>query len=137
MTSLVTLPSWRVFDLVIKNFGRTPATDIWVTFEPELRRAASGEGELIELPEVIHVLVPGQEWRTLWDSQIDRRETELPSHHVATVTFRDSEGKRGFSSEFGLDWDVVARRDVVDVQGIPEAAKALAAISATLKSWRP
>jgi hypothetical protein len=117
--------------------SRTPATDVRVMIEPELRRAASeGVGELIKMPEVIHVLVPGQEWRTLWDSQIDRNETDLPSHHVATVTFRDSDGKRSFTADFGLDWDVVSRRDVVEVRGLHDAATALRAIGETLKRWR-
>jgi hypothetical protein len=126
-----------VFDLVIKTYGRTPATDVRVVIESELRRAASeGVGELIKMPEVIHVLVRGQEWRTLWDSQIDRNETDLPSHHVAKGTFRDSDGKRSFSADCGLDWDVVSRRDVVEVRGLHDAATALRAISETLKRWR-
>lgn len=129
--------SW-VFDIVVKNFGRTPATDIRLTIDPEVTRAgrAEGVGEVIKLPEVIPTLVPGQEWRTLWDSQIDRRDSGLPSSHLAQVRFRDAIGKHEFSFKFGLDWDAVTFRDVVDVRGLHDAAKALQEINGTLKGWK-
>ncbi|MFI4977725.1 MAG: hypothetical protein ACHQC8_03470 [Solirubrobacterales bacterium] len=129
--------SW-VFDLVIKNFGRTPATDVRVKIEPRLTRAGSnnGVGEVVELPDVIPILVPGQEWRTLWDTQIARKDSALPSSHSASVRFSDAHGKRKYSFDFGLDWDSAARRDVVDVHGLHDAAKALRGIDATLKAWK-
>lgn len=101
-------------------------------------RAANkpGVSEVVELPEVIPTLVPGQEWRTLWDTQIARKDSELPSRHSASLRFRDAHGKREYSFEFGLDWDSAARRDVVDVHGLHDAAKALRGIDGTLKAWK-
>jgi hypothetical protein len=40
--------SW-VFDLVIKNFGRTPATNVRVQIQPDLKRAAYDD-ETVTLP---------------------------------------------------------------------------------------
>jgi hypothetical protein len=130
--------SW-VYEVVIKNFGRTPATNIRVRVAPELRRSgkARGAGERVDLPDVIPTLVPGQEWRTLWDSQIDRADAQLADSHTARVSFRDAAGKREFEFEFGIDFEVVARRDVVDVLGLHDVAKALGSISETLKTWKP
>lgn len=62
---------WYALELVIKNFGATPAYDVRLSFDPVpmVSPHASGEQTASELwiPEVIPTLAPTQEWRTLWD----------------------------------------------------------------------
>jgi hypothetical protein len=123
-----------VVDLVIKNFGTTAATDVRLTIEPAAERAAGERGPVV-LPETIPTLVPGQAWRTLWDTTMARAGSELPSRHAAEVTFRDSEGKELIYG-FVLDWEPLMQRDVVTVYGAHHAAEALRDIRAEVKHWK-
>jgi hypothetical protein len=115
--------SW-VFDLVIKNFGRTPATNVRVQILPDLKRAAYDD-ETVTLPAMIPTLVPGQEWRTFWDTQLARKDSSLPSSYVVEARFSDTAGKSEYCLRFELDWDASTHRDVVDVASFHDAAKAL------------
>jgi hypothetical protein len=128
--------SSAVFDLVVKNFGRTPATNIRVQIKPALGRAAYGD-ELVELPPVIPTLVPGQEWRTFWDTQMARKDSPLPNSYAVEVRFSDAKGRRDFGLQFELDWHASTHRDVVDVASFHDAAKALQEIRTTLKNAMP
>jgi hypothetical protein len=126
--------SSAVFDLVIKNFGRTPATNVRVDIKPALGRAAYGD-ELVELPPVIPTLVPGQEWRTFWDTQMARKDSSLPNSYAVDVRFSDTTGKPAFCLQFELDWHASTQRDVVDVSSTShDAAKALQDIRTILKN---
>jgi hypothetical protein len=87
----------RHFDLVIKNFGMTAATDVRVVFSAPLESAVlrgPPNHSPIRTPDVIPVLVPGQEWRTFWDFTAARAgASDLPDEYTATVTFSDSGGR--------------------------------------------
>lgn len=72
---------WQWFDLVVRNFGQTPAYNICIRL-PRLDvkpyfDAGRGYIEYIDPPEYIAVLAPGQEWRTIWDSTVAREQYEL------------------------------------------------------------
>jgi hypothetical protein len=128
--------SSSVFDLVIKNFGRTPAANVRVKVKPALSRAAYGD-ELVGLPSIIPTLVPGQEWRTFWDTQMARKDSPLPNSYAVEVRFSDVTGRPDFCLQFELDWHVSTHRDVVDVSSLHDAAKALQEIRTTLKNAMP
>lgn len=121
-----------VYDLAIKNFGQTVARDVTVTITPEAKRASHPE-ERVEVP-ALSILVPGQEWRTLWDTTIARYESGLPDEYVASVTFSDSHGKERFAFSFDLDWKIV-RRGYAEVYGVHDIAKTLRDVQKTLKEW--
>lgn len=80
-------------ELVIKNFGATAAFNIRVESEPMLAREWNGESQAVPLP-LIPTLVPGQEWRVLWDFFPTRDEAGLPDRHDVMVRFEDSHGER-------------------------------------------
>jgi hypothetical protein len=122
-------------DLVIKNFGLTAATDVRVTFSPPLDSAAlSREHSPIRTPEAIPVLVPGQEWRTFWDTTHHRhRASGLPTTYTADVAFKDSHGKGDHRFQFDLDWNVLIDRGFVTVYNEHDAAAALREISQVLR----
>lgn len=58
---------WHAFEIVVKNFGSTPAFNIRLHFDqvPQVSRNGGPEAEVTDLwiPEVIPVLAPQQEWR--------------------------------------------------------------------------
>src|SRR5207248_1820045 len=58
------------YDLVVKNFGTTAATDVRVKITPPPRSANLRNSDVehwLKVPEAIPVLVPGQQWATYWD----------------------------------------------------------------------
>jgi hypothetical protein len=109
---------WHVIELVVKNYGRTPAYDVTLDFEHPptvMRYEDTYEGHRSEvvavpLPDVISVLAPGQEWRTVWDSAIDREQvgTAVESRFEGTVQFFDRPGsarrRKPLQSDVVLDW---------------------------------
>lgn len=129
-------------DLVVRNFGTTAAHDVRLTIAPTPQRAIDEdtppEQRHVWLPESIPVLVPGQAWRTLWDTGLRRYEdgrSRLPEHHDATVSYADSSGER-YQTAAVLDWRMLAHRDTVTVYGAHDAAKALRDISKAVGAWK-
>jgi hypothetical protein len=122
-------------DLVVRNFGATAAHDVRLTIDPPARRHAGGGG-VVRLPVAIPVLVPGQEWRTFWDTG-RRAESELPRRHEAVVVCRDSRGRELPPLRSILDWNVMEHhRGRIEVFGVHHAAKALRELSKTVATWR-
>ncbi|MBF6161351.1 hypothetical protein IU438_04745 [Nocardia cyriacigeorgica] len=116
-------------ELVIKNFGATPAKDVRLSFDPEPQVSphASGDTGIIDLwyPEVIPTLAPMQEWRTLWDLSHKRFEfPELPSRHEVRVTFEDSKGE-SHETESVLDWESLRGTEALIINTVHDVAKRL------------
>ncbi|MCG5431935.1 hypothetical protein LV457_06480 [Mycobacterium sp. MYCO198283] len=109
---------WHVIELVVKNYGRTPAYDVTLHFDnpptvvayEDTYEGRQSEVVAVQLPDVIPVLAPGQEWRTVWDSAIDREQvgTAVASRFEGTVQFFDRPGsarrRKSLRSEVVLDW---------------------------------
>lgn len=124
---------WHVVELVVRNFGQTPAYDIRFEFAqpPTVARyetAADGYADVVavQLPPQLPVLAPDQEWRTVWDSAIDRTELggAIGSRFTGVVAYYDRpERPRGwrpwrrqrprFENRVVLDW-----RDLPPVQRV-------------------
>jgi hypothetical protein len=114
---------WHLVELVVKNFGRTPAYGIRFEFAdpPTVGRyeSASYDDRYVDitplnLPAEISYLAPSQEWRIVWDSALDRRELgeTIASRFDGAVTYYDRPrtGRQGkqtrnqFRSTAVLDW---------------------------------
>jgi hypothetical protein len=91
---------WHVIELVVRNFGQTAAYDISFEFinpptvaqyEDHLGDGNPEIGEL-QLPSEIPTLAPNQEWRTVWDSAINRNELggTIRSRFDGIVSYYDS-----------------------------------------------
>jgi hypothetical protein len=107
----------QYFDFVVKNYGQTPAYHVKLKF-PVLtvtpyESLVTGEHTTeLHIPDELAVLAPGQEWRTLWDSAIEREQHRndndgrdvLGSRFEGTVKFRDSGGDR-YTNRAILDWN--------------------------------
>jgi hypothetical protein len=123
-------------DLVVKNSGATAAKDIHLTIDPAPQMSASDPVEEIKVPSVIRTLVPGQEWRTFWDTALHRDERGLPRHHTATIEFSDSRGHLLGPYRFDLDWDQVFDRGYIVTHRMHDLAKAAQDIHTVLLGWR-
>ncbi len=73
---------WHLVELVVKNFGQKPAYGIQLEFAspPTVPRYESADADNyvdivpLKLPAEIPYLAPSQEWRTVWDSALDRKQ---------------------------------------------------------------
>ena len=72
----------QMLELVVKNFGNTPAYNITMEFDPtpQVSPESVGEGATdLAYPSLIPILAPEQEWRTWWDSAVARKDAGLVS----------------------------------------------------------
>lgn len=137
---------WQFLDVVLKNFGTTPAFNVTVEITPELRMTpayAGGEIEAVPFPKLTRTLAPGQDLRTNWDFAVDRqnhndklraqlekseltdeqfREKELKSQHEAIVRYEDSR-KNKYETRSILDFDMLRDTMRIDTHTVHELTK--------------
>lgn len=111
---------WHLVELVVRNFGQTPAYGIrfeWAHPPTVGKYENVYEDRYVDivplnLPAEIPYLAPSQEFRIVWDSALDRRELgeTIASRFDGAVTYSDQPktkgAKRGrqFRSAAVLDW---------------------------------
>lgn len=118
---------WHLIELVVRNYGRTPAYDISMEFEnpptvPQYEQSHGMDGLTIAelaLPDEIPMLAPGQEWRTVWDSAMNREHLRglIDSRFEGTLSYFAApagQGKSWFGnapkplrSKVVLDWEML------------------------------
>lgn len=136
---------WQHFDLVIKNYGQTPAYNIQLTLPPlqrvPLTNGVTGE-EVTEVyvPKSIAVLAPGQEWRSMWDDATEREKHKesLRTQFVGSVSFDDKmvPDKASYSNPISLDTNMFYNTMRVGVtEKSRTTEKALYEIAGTLKGF--
>jgi hypothetical protein len=134
---------WHVIELVVKNFGRTAAYNVEFSFAnpptvAEYENSTDGYADVaaLQLPRELPVLAPGQEWRMVWDSALDRREigTGIESRFTGKVIYYDRpETPRGWrfwererqalQTEVVLDWDALPPVQRIELMTTHDLAK--------------
>jgi len=134
---------WHVIELVVRNFGQTAAHDIKFEFPnpptvAEYENASEGYADVVELqlPRELPTLAPGQEWRMVWDSALDRAEIGqvIESRFTGTVTYYDrpqqSRGwrfwhppRRPLQTNVVLDWDALPPVQRIELMTTHDMAK--------------
>jgi hypothetical protein len=98
---------WHAIELAVRNYGNTAAYDIRFTFKkpPTVARYEHAEGGFtdnveLSLPQSIPELAPTQEWRTVWDSVVDREQlgTAIDSRFEGALTYYDLPEPTGWRS---------------------------------------
>jgi hypothetical protein len=83
-------PSVKQFiEIVVKNFGSTPAYDVRVIVDPPLKATPNllSKGELADVPiPEFPILAPSQEWRTGWDNSISLKRHQKKWQALADKT---------------------------------------------------
>jgi hypothetical protein len=123
--------------LVIRNFGQTTARDIEI-FGPERMLRAWGNAddpEELKIVERLPVLVPGQEWRTLFDWGPDRHKANLVDPYSFTVKSKDSGGRKLKDETFVIDWTTFVTSRMIGVKTVHDVGKALEKIEHHLNRW--
>lgn len=127
-------------DLIVKNTGSTLATNVDISFEPELASTLTSEGDRYRLSESailtqgIPTLPPNREYRMLFERMPDRYESDLPRSYLAMVKFDDPRG-RNHTLEYRLDLDIYFGVTKLSIYGEHDAAKALREIERTMRKW--
>ena len=94
---------WHLVELVVKNFGQKPAYDQFeFATPPTVPRYESADADNfvdivpLKLPAEIPYLAPSQEWRTVWDSALDRKQLgeSIGSRFAGAVAFYDQPNSR-------------------------------------------
>ncbi|QEN12663.1 hypothetical protein ACRDU6_08190 [Mycolicibacterium sp. ELW1] len=119
---------WHVIELVVRNYGATAAYDVGFAFPkpPTVARyehAEDGFTDIVELalPQSIPELAPAQEWRTVWDSALDRSQfgESIDSRFEGVVSYHDQPEPQGwwaktfgrkrtvYRTKVALDWDTL------------------------------
>lgn len=129
----------EAFDLVVRNFGETSATDVRMEITPWPRRAGGqhdpgNSDDRVKLPDVIRTLAPGQELRVFWDVSHARIESDLPNEHEAVVTFLGLDGIE-LSSRSYLDWRTFLDRSFVLTKSIHNVGQSLESMDKTIAKW--
>lgn len=134
---------WHVIELVVRNFGRTAAYDIRFSFPnpptvAEYENASDGYADVVELqlPRELPTLAPGQEWRMVWDSALDRAEIGhgVESRFEGTVIYYDRpeqrpgwrfwrRGRRPLETKVVLDWDALPPVQRIELMTTHDLAK--------------
>jgi hypothetical protein len=126
----------QIIDIVVRNFGATVAHNVQIEVTPPLRRTVPSGEEEVWLFDRLPVLVPGQEWRTLWDFAPSRASSDLPDRYEAVVSYEDSRGKRLPPLRYVLDWGTHSGRQMVVTYTLHDAAKALREINSKMSRWQ-
>lgn len=117
---------WQMMELVVKNFGTTPAYGVQLEFDSDPKVSPASDSEAItdlDYPKLIPILAPWQEWRTFWDFAPKRMATEgLATRHKATVHYKDSRDK-AFTTEAILDWETLIGTKRVGTKSIHDLTK--------------
>src|SRR3954452_25102081 len=123
---------WHLVELVVKNFGRTPAYGIRFEFAnpPTVGKYESASYDdryvditALNLPAEIPYLAPSQEWRIDWDSALDRRELgeAIASRFDGAVTYFDRpkaagrQSRHQYRSTAVLDWATLHPVEVLEL----------------------
>ena len=134
---------WHVIELVVRNFGQTAAYDIRFSFAnpptvAEYENSSDGYADITELqlPRELPVLAPGQEWRMVWDSALDRAEigSGIESRFAGTVTYYERpDTPRGWrfwrgnrpalKTDVVLDWETLPPVQRIELMTTHDLAK--------------
>lgn len=122
---------------VIKNFGLTAAQNISISVDPPMKRAWArvSNPEPVSIPATITALVPGQEWKTLFDWAPHRLEAKLFDIHTVTIEYEDAHGKKMPTGTFTIDWNQYRNVRKIGVKTTHHIGKSVEEISTTLKRW--
>jgi hypothetical protein len=129
----------RLIDLVVKNTGKTVATDVHLEFEPRLQSSNQEYlDDLVFLKEGIKSMPPDYEIRTYLDTTIQYlNEPKFPLAYLVRVTFHGGLPSKERIIEYTLDLSAFKGRMWVTERGTPDLAASTETMAKSHeKVWR-
>ena len=99
----------HIIDLAFENFGRTTAHNVKVTFDPPLTSKVFNGDYVHFFSNTFPTLAPGKRVASVFDSAIQRLQSDLPKHYEATAVYTDRNGRR-YEDKYPLDLSVLEGR---------------------------
>jgi hypothetical protein len=127
-----------MIDLVVKNFGETVARNVTLTPDRPMTRGGDKGNEQwsnLEVFKSLPVMVPGQEWRTVFDVGRDRDGKGLDEPYEVTMAYQDSRGRALPAERFSLDWTVNRSAIYMSKKGINELAQSVEKMAKRMDQW--
>lgn len=127
-----------MLDVGVKNYGTTAARNVRIMFAPKPKISPWGTVKKVEdlnFPEHLGTLVPGQEWRTIWDDGAARSKSELPNHHDVVITYEGLDGEL-LEECFVLDWGPLYTRTFLETRTLHHVGRDIHEIQKTLNVGR-
>ena len=121
-------------DLVVKNFGTTTARNITMTSDIPMKRIWAGDVEDLLTFDLMPVLVPGQEWRTMFDAG-GQRFGQNDDVYTLTVRSSDSQLRQLPDEVFVLDWHTYENRIYAGKKTVDDIGTALGKIADDVHKW--
>lgn len=97
----------RFIEIVIKNFGTTPAYHVKATFDPPLKATPNllSKGKLADVPiPEFPILAPSQEWRTGWDHSVSRKRHQKQWAPLARKTESELTDEQKFAIQAHMSY---------------------------------
>ena len=139
----------QILEIIVKNFGTTPAYDVKVKVTPPLKSTPNAQTYFQQIADVpipdFPILAPGQQWTTVWDSAVERinymrklqdeydkrlwapcefKERALFPRHEAVVTYTDSRNRK-YETRAVLDFDMREGTMFVDIKTIHDLTNSI------------
>lgn len=127
----------RALFFVVKNFGSTTAREVRLSLDKPIKRSfkVSGEHETLRIFDILPVMVPGQEWRTFYDTGVGLLQEELTETYTVTASYRDARGRRLPDDTFILDWSTFKDIEWIGEKTMDDIGDVLEKMQRTLASW--
>lgn len=122
-------------DLVVKNFGLTAARNVHLSSTPDLHIVWNGAREPLKTFELLPILAPGQDWRTIYDFADQRGRADDTTTFSVTVYSEDSHHRRLTPETYLLDANVYAGVEYMERKGMHDIGESLETIAKQTSYW--
>jgi len=117
----------------LKNIGRTPASNIKVRIEPELKTIDKKNVSEILFNKPIKFFPPNKEFRSFINTSIEILKDENPQEFRIYLDYQDVERKEKFSESYLINIENQKNRSFVSKKGIEDIYKILEKINDNLR----
>lgn len=118
----------------LKNIGRSPASNLKVRIEPELKTINKKSISEILFNKPIMFFPPNKEFRSFINTSIEMLKDENPQEFKIYLDYQDVEGKEKFSESYLINIENQKHRSFVGTKDIEDIYKILEKINDNLKN---
>lgn len=122
-------PRGWLMDIVIENIGKTLARDVRIMFTPPVVTTIDGDdyklADWSPIKDGMKSLAPGRRLTSLFDSSIQRLESDLPRQYDVAVEYCDSRGRKQPTMHHTVDLNPVFGGMHADRKGVHELVEEL------------
>lgn len=127
----------RILEIVVRNVGLTVAREVKFHVSPPFESSMSDYdlSSTHMFANGIATLPPGKEYRTLFDSLVQRSQSGLQRAYTVTVSYSDFEGEQTFTDESLLDIGIYHDFMYRSETDLKDVVKELKQIGKTMGKW--